>query len=79
MNRDLGVWTHEDCALVLIDYQREMVEVIRSETDADLVELNVRLPARTAINWYFTEVPKLTNDVGVAEAEKLAAQGQARR
>jgi hypothetical protein len=43
MNRDLGVWTHEDCALVLIDY--------------------------------FTEVPTLTNDVGVAEAEKLAAEG----
>ena len=30
MNRDLGVWTHDDCALVLIDYQREMFEVIRS-------------------------------------------------
>jgi nicotinamidase-related amidase len=48
MNRDLGVWTYEDCALVLIDYQREMFEVIRSETDAELVELNVRLLARTA-------------------------------
>jgi hypothetical protein len=45
MNRDLGVWTSEDCALVLIDY------------------------------WYFAEVPKLTDEVGVAEAEKLAAQG----
>jgi hypothetical protein len=44
MNRDLGVWTYEDCALVLIDYQREMFEVIRSETGADLAELNVRLP-----------------------------------
>ncbi len=39
MNKELGVWTHEDCALVLIDYQKEMFEVIRSETDADLVEL----------------------------------------
>ena len=48
MNRDLGVWTYEDCALVLIDYQREMFEVIRSETGADLAELNVRLLARTA-------------------------------
>jgi nicotinamidase-related amidase len=48
MNKDLGVWTHEDCALVLIDYQREMFEVIRSETEADLVELNVRLLAKTA-------------------------------
>ena len=35
-NRDLGVWTYEGgCALVLIDYQKEMVEVIRSETSAD--------------------------------------------
>jgi nicotinamidase-related amidase len=48
MTRDLGVWTAEDCALVLIDYQNEMFEVIRSETSADLVELNVRLLARTA-------------------------------
>ena len=43
MNKELGVWTYEDCALVLIDYQKEMFEVIRSETDADLVELHVRL------------------------------------
>ena len=35
MNRDLGVWTYEDCALVLIDYQKEMFEVIRSETNAE--------------------------------------------
>jgi nicotinamidase-related amidase len=48
MNKDLGVWTYEDCTLVLIDYQKEMFEVIRSETDADLVELNVRLLAKTA-------------------------------
>ena len=32
--------------------------------------------ARDVIYWYFTEVPKLTAEVGVAEAEKLAAQGQ---
>ena len=31
MTKDLGVWTAEDCALVLIDYQNEMFEVIRSE------------------------------------------------
>jgi nicotinamidase-related amidase len=34
--------------LVLIDYQNEMFEVIRSETSADLVELHVRLLAKTA-------------------------------
>ncbi len=31
--------------------------------------------AQEVIYWYFTEVPKLTDDVGVAKAEKLAAQG----
>ena len=33
MNRDLGVWTNEDCALVLIDYQPEQLEAIRSEQE----------------------------------------------
>ena len=32
MTNDLGVWTTDDCALVLIDYQNAMFEVIRSET-----------------------------------------------
>ena len=35
MTSDLGVWTFDDCALVLIDYQKEMFEVIRSEPSAD--------------------------------------------
>jgi Isochorismatase family len=48
MTKDLGVWSAEDSALVLIDYQKEMFEVIRSETNADLVELHVRLLAKTA-------------------------------
>ena len=48
MNRDLGVWTYKDCALVLIDYHEERFEAIRSETPADLVELNVRVLAKTA-------------------------------
>jgi nicotinamidase-related amidase len=48
MNSELGVWTYEDCALVLIDFQNEMFEVIRSETEAEMVELNVRLLARAA-------------------------------
>jgi hypothetical protein len=30
-------------------------------------------PAQDVIYWYFNEVPKLTGEVGVAEAEKLAA------
>ena len=48
MNRDLGVWTSEDSALVLIDYQAELLEAIRSETGADLVELHARWLAKTA-------------------------------
>src|SRR5690349_23013717 len=48
MTNDLGVWTADDCALVLIDYQQEMFEVIRSEPSADLVEMQIRLLAKTA-------------------------------
>ena len=33
MTRDLGVWTAPDCALVLIDYQEEMLSSILSELD----------------------------------------------
>src|SRR6266513_3099847 len=62
MNTDLGVWTHDDCALVLIDDQKEMFEVIRSETDADLVELHVRLLAKTAKAF---DMPIVLSTVGV--------------
>src|ERR1700733_9076100 len=48
MRSDLGVWKAEECALVLIDYQNEMFEVIRSETNRDMVELHARLLAKTA-------------------------------
>jgi nicotinamidase-related amidase len=60
--KDLGVWTADDCALVLIDYQNEMFEVIRSETGADLVELNVRLLAKTAKAF---DMPIVLSTVGV--------------
>src|SRR2546426_7050631 len=63
MNRDLGVWTDQDCALVLIDYQKEIFATIRSETRADLVELNVRLLARTAKAF---NMPIVLSTVGVA-------------
>ena len=62
MNEDLGVWKNVDCALVLIDYQKEMFEVIRSETDADLVELNVRLLAKAARAF---DMPIVLSTVGV--------------
>jgi nicotinamidase-related amidase len=62
MKSELGVWTADDCALVLIDYQNEMFEVIRSETSADLVELHVRLLARTAKAF---DMPIVLSTVGV--------------
>src|SRR3954469_17841823 len=62
MSKELGVWTYEDCALVLIDYQNEMFEVIRSETNADLVELHVRLLAKTAKAF---NMPIVLSTVGV--------------
>jgi nicotinamidase-related amidase len=62
MNEGLGVWTYDDCALVLIDYQKEMFEVIRSETDADLVELHVKLLAKSAKAF---GVPIVLSTVGV--------------
>jgi hypothetical protein len=48
MNKDLGVWTNEDSALVLIDYQPEQFESIRSDTPQDLIELNTRWLGRAA-------------------------------
>jgi nicotinamidase-related amidase len=62
MSNSQGVWTDQDCALVLIDYQKEMFETIRSETSADLVELNVRLLARTAKAF---DMPIVLSTVGV--------------
>src|SRR5580692_5514664 len=60
--KDLGVWTADDCALVLIDYQKEMFEVIRSETDAAMVELHVRLLAKAAKAF---DMPIVLSTVGV--------------
>src|SRR6201982_213144 len=62
MTTDLGVWKAEDCGLGLIDYQREMFEVIRSETNADLVELHARLLAKTAEAF---DMPIVLSTVGV--------------
>ena len=61
-SKDLGVWTAGSSALVLIDYQHEMFEVIRSETGAELVELNVRLLARMAKAF---DIPIVLSTVGV--------------
>src|SRR6185503_13713947 len=63
MATNLGVWTQPDCALVLIDYQSEILATIRSETPMDLVELNVRLLARTAKAF---DMPIVLSTVGVS-------------
>ena len=60
--RDLGVWTYENSALVLIDYQKEMFETIRSETGAEVAELHVRLLARIA---RALDMPIVLSTVGV--------------
>ena len=62
MNRDLGVWTYENSARVLIDYQKEMFETIRSETSAELADLNVCLLAKTAKAF---NMPIVLSTVGV--------------
>ena len=59
---NLGVWTDQDCALVLVDYQKEMFDSIRSETSADLVELHARLLAKTATAF---KMPIVLSTVGV--------------
>jgi nicotinamidase-related amidase len=62
MNRDLGLWKAEDCALVLIDYQPEQMEAIRSETPVDLIQLQTRFLIRSAKAF---DVPIVVSTVGV--------------
>jgi nicotinamidase-related amidase len=63
MTKAFGVWTYQDCVLVLIDYQKEMLASIRSETKADLADLNVRLLAKTAKAF---DMPIVHSTIGVA-------------
>src|SRR5438445_646471 len=62
MNRELGVWTSEECALVLIDYQPEQFASVRSETPAELIELHTRWLAKAAKAF---DVPIVLSTVGV--------------
>jgi nicotinamidase-related amidase len=62
MAKTNGVWRHDEVALVLIDYQKEMFENVRSETWAELIDLNVRLLARAAKAF---DIPVVLSTVGV--------------
>ena len=62
MNQGKGVWRYEDAALVLIDYQKEMFDQIRSETPAELVDLNTRLLIKGAKAF---GMPVILSTVGV--------------
>jgi len=57
-----GVWKYEESALLLIDYQTEMFNQIRSETPAALVDLNVRLLIKAAKAF---NMPIVLSTVGV--------------
>ena len=56
------VFKHEDSALVLIDYQTEMFDNVRSETPAALIDLNVRLLIKAAKAF---GMPVILSTVGV--------------
>jgi nicotinamidase-related amidase len=48
MSKQQRVLRYEDAALVLIDYQKEMFDQVRSEVPPALIELNVRLLIKIA-------------------------------
>lgn len=62
MNHVKGVWTAEEVALVLIDYQKEMFENVRSETTPEAIDLNVRLLIKAAKAF---DIPVVLSTVGV--------------
>jgi nicotinamidase-related amidase len=62
MTQSQGVWKHEDAALILIDYQKEMFDTVRSETPAELIDFNVRLLIKAAKAF---NMPVVLSTVGV--------------
>jgi nicotinamidase-related amidase len=58
-----GVWISDDVALVLIDYQKEMFENVKSETTPDEIDLNVRFLIKAAKAF---DIPVVLSTVGVA-------------
>jgi nicotinamidase-related amidase len=62
MPKAQGIWKHDEVALVLVDYQKEMFENIRSESGPEQIDLNVRLLARAARAF---DIPVVLSTVGV--------------
>jgi nicotinamidase-related amidase len=62
MSKPKAVWTSEDVALILIDFQKEMFETVRSETRPEEIELNVRFLIRAA---KALNIPIVLSTVGV--------------
>ena len=62
MANSKGVWKNDEVALVLVDYQKEMFENVRSETGSEQIDLNVRLLARAARAF---DIPVVLSTVGV--------------
>jgi len=56
-----GIWDAADCALLLIDYQQNVLEQV-FEQDRRLVELNARALATAAVNF---KIPVVLSTVGV--------------
>jgi len=57
-----AVWNHDEVALLLIDYQKEMFEQIHSETGPERIDLNVRFLIRVA---NAVGIPVILSTVGV--------------
>lgn len=62
MSNTSGVWTSEEVALVLIDYQEEMFGNVKSETTSEEIELNVRFLTKAAKAF---NIPIVLSSVGV--------------
>src|SRR5258705_8415844 len=72
-NTDL--FKHEECALVLIDYQPEMFEQVRSEPSESLIDLNVRFLIGTAKAF---DMPIVLSTVGVKSGANHATKASIR-
>lgn len=57
-----AVWNHDQVALLIIDYQPEMLAAIRSETPADMIQLNTIYMIRIA---KALNIPIVLSSVGV--------------